>query len=352
MPRQPDSQLVAELLAKWEPELRSAFLDAVADIRDSITLRVIVERLERGDVEGAIRAMNLEPEAFARLERVIAEAYYDGGQATVGNLPLVRDPDGSRIVFRFAVRNPEAEAWLRQHSSGLVTRTTDDMRQAIRQHLTDGLAQGQNPRQTALQVVGRVDRASNRRTGGVIGLTAQQETFVSSARRELLSGDPEAMRHYLTRGRRDKRFDRAILKAIREERPLDSDTVVRIAGRYSDRLLQLRGESIGLSETMTAIARSRHDAIGQQIAAGKLEARDVVKVWKTTPQEHPRLHHRAMNGKSVPWGEQFELPNGVRMDYPHAPDAPAGETLFCKCTYETRIAFAGALVRRYRAEAA
>lgn len=352
MPRQTDTQIIEALFARWEPEVRAAFLDAVADIRDSITLRVVVERLERGDVDGAIHAMHLDPEAFARLERVIAEAYYEGGQATVGNLPIVRDPDGNRVVFRFGIRNPIAEAWLRQHSSALVTRTTEDIRLAIRQHMAEGLARGDNPRRTALDVIGRVDRASNRRTGGIVGLTAQQERYVATARRELLSGDPDQLRHYLTRGRRDRRFDRSVTKAIREERALDADTVARITGRYSDRLLELRGEAIGLNETMTAIAKSREDAIGQQIAAGKLDAAAVTKVWKHTPNERFRPHHKAMNGKSAPWGEKFALPNGVRMKFPHDPDAPAGEKLFCKCHFAIKIDYFAAVERRFRAVAA
>lgn len=350
MPRKSARQLVDELVQRHEPRLREAFLAAIDDIRNSITLRIIVERLERGDVTGAIEAMQVEPEAFSRLEQAMFDAYADGGQAEVGNLPLVRDPDGNRVIFRFGIRNPEAEAWLREHSSTLVTRIVDDQREAIRQHLTTGLAEGRNPRQTALETVGRVARGSNRREGGIIGLTAPQERYVTAARLELLSGDPEALRHYLTRGRRDRRFDRAVMKAIREERPLDADTVNKITGRYADRLLQLRGEMLAQNETQEAISKARVDAIRQQILAGKIDAQAVTKVWRHTPQEHPRLHHQAMNGKSVAYGEDFELPNGVRMAYPHAPNAPISEKMGCKCTFSFKIDFFAAVERRFRAE--
>ncbi|TIQ24179.1 MAG: head morphogenesis protein, partial [Mesorhizobium sp.] len=39
--------------------LRTAFIEAIDDIRSNIVLRRVVERLERGDVNGAIAAMNL-----------------------------------------------------------------------------------------------------------------------------------------------------------------------------------------------------------------------------------------------------------------------------------------------------
>lgn len=352
MPRMTARQLVEELVQRHEPRLREAFLAAIDDIRNSITLRIVVERLERGDVPGAIEALRIEPEAFARLEKAIFDAYADGGQAEVGNLPLVRDPDGQRVVWRFGIRNPEAEAWLREHSTTLVTRIVDDQREAIRQHLTAGLSEGQNPRQTALSVVGRVDRSTNRRTGGIIGLTVPQEEFVRRARQQLLSGDPSMMRHYLTRGRRDKRFDRTVAKAISEERPLDAGTVNKITGRYADRLLELRGEMLAMNETQEALSKAREDAIRQQIAAGKIDARDVQVIWRHTPQENPRLHHRAMNGKSVTYGEEFELPNGTRMKYPHASDAPVGEKIGCKCTFTFKIDFFTAVERRFRARAA
>lgn len=351
MPRRSDREIFEKLLAEHEPKIMAAFIDAVRDLVDSITLRVVVERLERGDVAGAIDAMHLDAEAFGHLERAIADAYNSGGQATVGNLPRLIDPSGARVVFRFSIRNPEAEAWLKSHSSTLVTRIVDDQREAIRTAFAEGLAQGQNPRVSALDVVGRVSRVSNRREGGVIGLTAQQERFVASARRELSSGDPEAMAHYLTRGRRDKRFDRTIAKAIREGKPVPPEMVARITGRYADSLLALRGEAIGMNETMTALHTARHGAVAQQIASGKMVAADVRKVWRHTAQEHPRLHHLAMNGKSVAWGEQFILPNGVAMEYPHSPDAPASETLFCKCQYSIKVDYFASVERRFRAEA-
>lgn len=352
MPRKTSRQIVEELLDKHEPLIREAFLRAIDDIRSSVTLRVMVERLERGDIIGAAEAVNVDPAAFGPLERAIAEAYYDGGNAEVGNYPLVRYPDGSRVIWRFGVRDPIGEAWLREHSSRLVTRTTEDMREAIRVALSEGFARGQNPTRTALDVVGRVSRSTNRREGGIVGLTAQQSRAVENARRRLLSGDPAALQEIFGLKRRDRRFDRTIAKAIREGKPLPAEFIAKWTGRYSDSLLKLRGDLIGLNETHAALARSREDAIRQQIEAGKVDAQDVTKVWRHTPQESPRLHHQQMNGKAVAYGEKFELPNGVRMDYPHSEDAPISETAFCKCHYALKVDFFASVERRFRAQAA
>lgn len=184
-----------DLLASLEPTMRDVFLAAVDDLRNGITLRVLVERLERGDVSGAIEALNIEPEAFDRLAIAIREAYGEGGRFEVDNLPTVRDPDGARVVFRFGTRDLPGEEWLRSYSSQLITRVTVDQVASAQVTLEAGLRRGQGPNTTGLDLVGRVDRSTNRRRGGTIGLTAPQAGYVMTAKDDLLSGDPERMRH-------------------------------------------------------------------------------------------------------------------------------------------------------------
>lgn len=349
MARLTDKQLFERLLAEYEPRIRNAFLESIADIRDNVVLREVVELLERGDINGAVEAMHLDAEAFGRLERAINEAYDGGGIATVENLPKVRDPSGNAIVFRWGVRNTAAEAWLRDHSAGLVTRIVEDQRSSIQVALSEGLSAGDNPRVTALNIVGRVSGASSRRQGGVIGLTLPQQRALAAARVELSSGDATALRGYLSRERRDRRFDRSIAKAIREGTPLDKALIDRIVMRYSDRLLQLRGEMLAQHETFQAIMKSKHDAVWQQIAAGKVDVQDVTKVWKHTPQENGRLQHIAMQGQEVAFDQPFIAPDGTRIRYPHDPEAPASHTLGCKCQSQVKIDFTARLVRQRRA---
>ena len=323
-------QIFVALADRLEPLMRDAFFSAVTEIKSNVTLRLLVERLERGDIQGALDALQIEREAYGRLELAIAEAYNSGGIAQADALKL-RDPEGNRIMFRFGVRNPEAEAWLREHSSTLITRIVEDQREAVRQHLTTGLMQGQNPNVTARDLIGRTSRATNERQGGVIGLSAAQERTVAKARSALLSGDTSAMREYLDLKRRDKRFDGTIEKAIREGRALDREMVTRITGRLADRYLQLRGETIGRTETLISLAQSRDDAMRQAVQQGKVDARFVSKVWRRSPAEHPRMQHTMMSGQSTPYLEPFVMPDGTRMMYPHDPAAPGRHTINCKC---------------------
>jgi hypothetical protein len=267
-----------QLLDKYDAALAEAFFQSIDTIKSAVTLRIVVERLERGDINGAIDTIQVEREAFPALELALADAYNSGGISLVENLPRLKDPEGNRVIFRFGVRNPDGEAFLRNHSSQLVTRITDDQKQAIRQALEEGLSTGRNPKSTALDVIGRVNRVTGRREGGIIGLTSQQERFVSLARVELISGDPVLLRSYLARQRRDKRFDRAVLAAIRDGKPIPSDLVTRIVGRYSDRMVQLRGEMLARTETIMALGTARENAMRQQIDNGKVAASDVQKI--------------------------------------------------------------------------
>jgi hypothetical protein len=339
-------EIIDALLAQYGERLRDAFLAAIEEIKNSVTLRVIVERLERGDINGAIEAIGLDPLAFERLELAMAEAYSAGGTAEVDSLPALRDPSGSRVVFRFGVRNTEGEAWLRQHSSTLVTRIVQDQRLAIRTALETGLSEGRNPRSTALDVVGRVDRTTNRRVGGVIGLTAPQERYVANARAQLASGDPRQLANFLGRGRRDKRSDRTILAAIKSGKPLPADDIDRIIGRYSDSLLHLRGETIARHETLLTLNKGRDDAIRQQITGGKIEAQDVTKIWRSAGDGRVRHTHKALNGKSAPMSGVFQSPSGALLRYPGDPTAPATETLMCRCQVQYRVSYIDALVRK------
>jgi hypothetical protein len=337
--RQSQEQRLLALLAKYQPVIRDVFAKAVQDIVDHAQVGRVVSSLERGDIEGALRALHIQPTAYIGLEAAVRQAYLDGGVTAVSTLPVLRDTGGARMVIRFDIRNPSAERWLAEHSSTLITGIVDDQREAVQAAMRDGLARGANPRSTALDIVGRVNPASTRREGGVLGLSAPQERYVTAARAELSSGDPTLMRHYLTRTRRDARFDGVVRKAIAAEKALDTATVARLIGRYADRLLQLRGETIARTETMASLHASQMEAHRQAIATGSVQAQNVRKVWKATNDNRTRDTHRDLHGQSVGLEERFA--NGLL--YPGDPSGHVSEIVNCRCHQVFRIDFMAGL---------
>jgi hypothetical protein len=348
-----------ELLDTYPPKIAAAFREAIENVKSVVVLKTVVARLERGDINGAIAAIQIEPEAFASVELVLREAFNAGGMGFVQSLPSLVSPDGMRVLFQFGVRNIEAERLIGQQSSTLVTNITEDQRQALRTVFETGLSQGRNPTATALDAVGRVNRVTGRREGGSVGLTTRQVDFIygdNGARVKLLSGDPELMKQYLGLKTRDKRFDRSVTKAIREGRAVDADLVAKMVSGLANNNLRLRGEVIGLEETRTALFSVRDNAIRQQIDTGKIAAQDVTKKWKHSGSEHPRLQHIELAAQSretgVPIDMPFVAPDGTMMMYPHDPRAPAKHRIGCRCRMEYHIDYIGAGLRRYRARAA
>jgi hypothetical protein len=338
---------IALFVETWDAVLRAAFLAVIDEIVSKITLRLIVEAMERRDLSAAMNAMNMDREAFGPFETALADAFNAGGVMAAEDMNL-REPDGSRIVFRFGVRNPEAEALLREHSSSLVTRIVDEQRDNIRTALEEGLSRGDNPRTTALDIVGRVSRVNGTRQGGVIGLSAPHLATVGKARLALSSGDVAGMRAYLALERRDKRFDATIRKAIDEARPVPAEAAAKITGRLSDSYLKLRGDTIARTETLTSLNSSRNEAMRQAIASGKVDARFVTKIWRATFDRRTRDTHAGLNGKSVSFDAAFISTSGARLRYPGDPESPGSEHINCRCTIELKIDYTGQFLARRR----
>ena len=326
---------IAALIEAWAPQIAKAFLEAVALIRDRAQVGQIATMLERGDFEGALRAVGLDPAVFRSLDTAVAQAFEAGGNATTTKIPASRTAVGHRLDILFNARNPEAEGWLRDHSASLVAEIVEDQRTMIRATLTAGMEKGRSPRDVALDLVGRINRTTRRREGGAIGLTASQEEWVRNYEAELAAGDPKA----LTRTLRDRRFDRTVAKAIREGQPIPAETLAKMVAAYRNRALRYRGEAIGRTEAMAALHKAQDESFRQAIAAGQVEARVVRRVWRSAGDARVRDSHRHLNGTSVGFNQSFLTARGARLKFPGDPAAPASEIVNCRCHLEIRIDF-------------
>ncbi|KQS55904.1 hypothetical protein ASG17_07590 [Brevundimonas sp. Leaf363] len=334
------AKLYEELADRYGRRVADAFLRALQALRSLAEVQRVTAAVEAGDIEAALDALHIDPEAFNEVASELRAAHEEGGRTAAENMPR-RRPDGTALVIRFDGRNLEAEAWLSQHSSDLITRLTQEQRQVVRTSLSEAMQRGVNPRQAALDIVGRVNRVTGRREGGVLGLTMAQEAYVRAARDQLASSDPAALRAYLTRGRRDKRFDRSVTKAIWEGSVVDPAIAAKALKAYEVRLLKLRGETIGRVEAMTALQLSKYEAYRQAIASGKVAENTVTKVWRSAGDSRVRHTHRGLNRESVPFSGAFTSPSGARLRFPMDTALGAGpeETVNCRCDAEYRIDF-------------
>lgn len=342
-------EILEQVAADFEPQVRLAWVEAINRIRSNIVLKRIVERLERGDVAGVVRDLGIEEGVFARFENALVQAYNSGGLATVDGMPRLRDPSGNRVHFSWGVRNLPAEQAMRDHAARLVTGIVTEARDGIAAVLTENLARGQSPYDAGRLIAGRVNRVTGAREGGLIGLSRPQMETVARIERAMREGDVAYMRDYLTFANRDKRLDRTVMKAIREGRGLAPAEVERVTLLYSNKALKFRGDTISILETHSALARSKRDAFQHQIDDGKLDAQDVTKKWRRTVSREPRSEHLAMASQpAIPFNEKFTLPDGIQCDGPHDPSLPARHVIGCKCSVDYSIRFGANELRRFR----
>lgn len=323
------------LIALMIPEIQELFIQVMQDIADEAILADVVEAIERNDPEAAFKAIGFTPAALSPLLDAIERVYKDAGVITADGFPArIRTPIG-RVAFGFDMRNPTAEFELRTHSSEFITRITDETKANVRTTLERGLLAGNNPRTTALEIVGRVDPVTRKRTGGVIGLTANQESWVANTRRDL----EQLSKGYFTRDLRDKRFDSIVLKAIESGKPLSKVDIDRLITSYKNRALKYRADAISRTETIQGLNRGEWRSYMQAIEEGTLHRNAMRKYWDSSGDSRVRHTHRVLDKKYEKGGlaidEPFISPSGAKLLFPGDTSlgAPADEIIHCRCRW-------------------
>lgn len=336
MARKPSQREILDALIElFVPEIRTAFLAAMQDVVNKAIVGEMIDAIKRGDVVAAFRALGFSEAAMRPITAAIERAFEQGGVMTGETFPRYLNTPSGRAVFRFDVRDSRAEAWLRDKSSTLVTRLNDEALLNVRNILTEGMNAGRNPRSVALDIIGRIDPVSQRRVGGIIGLTNQQERWVSNTRRDL----QDLNENYFNRALRDKRFDRIVQKAINDGKRLDSATVEKLVTRYKDNALRYRGETIARTEAIQALNRSEWEAHKQAVALGAMREQDVKRVWDSAGDSRVRWSHKRLDGQSVGLDEPFISPSGARMMFPGDTSlgASGDETIMCRCRVRLKV---------------
>lgn len=329
-------QTLDALATLFAPQLQAAFLAGIADVVDNVTINNVIAAVQSGNVDAAFRTLGFSNAAMRPLTVMIDKAYETGGVLTGQTFPKYLNTPSGKAIFRFDVRNSRAEAWLRDNSSTLITRVQDDTKTNIRNILTGGMEKGQNPRAVALDIVGRIDPTTGKRSGGIVGLTPGQEGWVQSAKTKLQTLDPA----YFDMGLRDKRFDGTVAKAISAGTPLSADVIDKLTGSYRNAALKYRGEMIGRTEAMQSLNASEYEATKQAVDMGAVSKDAVQREWDSAGDDRVRPSHRLLNGQRVGLDDPFIAPD-TQAEMLHPGDtslgAPASEIIGCRCRVRSVI---------------
>lgn len=316
--------------------IRDAILQVVSTIVDGAYLKEIEAAVAANDPDRIYLLLMLNEAAFRPVYQVLQDRYEQFGDFTGQTYPTRLITPSGRVTFMFNARSASAETWLKTESSKLVTAIQDDVRVNIRNTIADGLARGQNPRATALDIVGNVDPQTGKRVGGIIGLTTGQEAWVRSTRAKLETLDPA----YFELGLRDKRFDPTVQRAIDTGKPLPKETVDKLIGRYKASALKFRAEQIGRTETLSSLSASEYEAVQQVVKMGAAQPNDIIREWDDVGDNRTRHSHHLMHGQKVGLDEPFVSPvTNAMLMFPgdSSLGAPASEIVGCRCRVKTIV---------------
>lgn len=314
-------------LKKLTKAIEKEFLRAVYNKTGNLSVAEIIAAIEAGNVDAVADLVSLVPADLTQILEQMRQGYVQGGVA-----------EAVLLKHSLDVTNPRAVKWLAEQSSRLVVGITKNQRDSVKAVLAQGMGLGQNSRVVALDLVGRINKVTKRREGGIVGLYDKQVEYVANARLELSSLNP----NYLTRKARDKRFDKMFEAALKDKKPLTEQQVGAITARYSDRLLKIRGDMIGRTEAHEAIASGEEEARQQALDDGVIDIRHSYKIWDAAADARTRPDHAAMDGQKRNLDEPFDTPDGYQLMHPMDTSlgAPASATINCRCRARTKIDYA------------
>lgn len=318
------------LLRNLEGPVRDAFITAVLKAKTRAQINALVEAIETGDIDRVMLASGLREGMYSSLTESIRGGYVQGGIVVLGaDIP-------KRFAMEFDINNPRAESWLRNNSSQLITgHMMPEQRAAIQVMLQDGMIKGKNPRTVALDIVGRMSQTTGRRSGGVIGLTGQQATYVTNMADDLADLNAE---RYFRRKLRDRRFDQIVQNSMDSGQPLSAAKRQQIVNRYEDRMLKHRGDNIARTETLKSLNEASDEAMRQVVDEGLAPRNSITKIWRHSYGLNEREGHLMMDGQPRGMDDYFVNPiTGVPLKYPG--DGPASEIINCRCWVEHKIDF-------------
>lgn len=304
---------IERLIREQDAEFRTAFELAVGVLVNAQTLETLADLLEQGLFE----------EALSTLEdagRVLGGQYGASLVTAAQNTATWLSTSALTVTVAFDVANTRAVSRVQQNQLRIIRDFTEEQRRATRAALAIGTERGLNPRDQA------------RMFRGSIGLTERQVRAVERYRELLERGSLEALQREL----RDRRFDRTVRAARSRGEPLTAAQVDRMVEAYRRRYLRFRSETIARTEALRAVHEGVEEMYEQAIDAGQFSADQLTRTWRTAQDNRVRDSHVSLNGLDRPLGQTWPGDEGP-LRFPGDPQAPARETVQCRCVIVNRI---------------
>lgn len=302
-----------------EQQLHREFMRAIRDIQDGVKYNALRDAIARGDYLSAIAAVDIDDAAFDGLRAMIMQTYAEGG---VNAITGTRWP----VNTRWNSATAESEYFARNVVGADITKITDDMRDAVRWMMGDGIALGRSNNRIALDIVGRVG-VSGRREGGIVGLNEGRAKWVADYRKKLEQGLGV-----------DNRLVTASERKLIERGNLTQRQIDRMVQSYANRQLLSRGNTIARTERGLALNMGAMEGWRQGAEKSGIPLWAMVKEWRHEGFNRvDRMTHVAANGDKVQGLYTPFNVGGYSCQYPHDPSLPASEVVNCGCRVKVTV---------------
>jgi len=310
----PDDPLL-QAADKLEPELRQAFLDAIAAVKDAVDEQALADAISKGDIAQVMSVLDIHNRLIGALagkglavgvqsvQQALQAAFAAGAAAAEFSLP-----EFISVGMSFNLLNPHTVEFLNDYTFHLIKQVTQQTRDAVQSVVTRAFQEGGHPFEQAREI-----RDS-------IGLTFNQERAVANYRRMLEQGDTVGLRESLTRSLRDGRYDRSLLSRISSGNTvMPQDRIDAMVARYRQRFIDYRARNIARTESLRAAGAGRRALWKQAVDQGVM-APTVKRTWGVSGDANTCIDCLALDGETVGLDEPFS--DGT-MDPPEHPS--------CRC---------------------
>lgn len=304
---------IEALLARYEPKLRRRFRQVLSRVHDRWTVAQLEAALEGGTIGEVLDDLEKAAATFAAQTEAVTVIV---AQEVSAQLAEKLD-----TLVSYDVTNARAVDALRRNRARLVQGLRAEQREVIADALAEQTAGGINPRQQAVAI------------RDTLGLTREQARWVRAYRRRLESLDRRALELKL----RDARYDGTVARAIDQGQSLTSAQVDKLVTRYHERALKYRAEVVARTEALRAVHQGAEEGYQQAVDDGTLDADRLVCTWHAGSIPRTRHWHASMRGQKRRWGQAFTSGLGNALRYPCDPDAPAEDSVQCRCAKSTRV---------------
>lgn len=326
--------LAEEVISSNWGNAERGFKDSIQMLADEINIDELETKIAAFDIDGAIEELGIDQSSFSPFEIVLMNTWFAGLATTYQALRATKK---LRETIRAIPRQDnEMSAIFHDLISAMITDLTTEQQGATRATIMSGYSMGKRARDIALDLAGRYDAKAGRRVGGLIGLGNRQADLYAKIELALRSNDKKVLQDYLKLKTRDARFDAWVRSAIAGA-SLSPQQITTILVRLSDRNLHYRAKNIAENAVRGILAQAQNAMIERQIRSGAIAGDLVTKVWHTMRDKHVRFSHTTLNGKELPFGENYITGRGVSLAHPHDPSAPLSERAGCRCWQEYRL---------------